>query len=191
MSGNELKLSRREYHPTHENLPYGKFSDVWLKTIEEERYYNMEKIASFTVDHRLLDPGIYVSRRDGDITTYDLRTRKPNAGSYMDNVTMHTVEHLFATFVRNSSIKDSVIYFGPMGCRTGFYLLVRGESDETVLSIVLDVLEKICAYDGPVFGASEIECGNYRELELNRGKEECAKYLEVLKSKVNDFKYRT
>ena len=134
----------------------------------------MEKIASFTVDHRLLDPGIYVSRRDGDITTYDLRTRKPNAGSYMDNVTMHTVEHLFATFVRNSSIKDSVIYFGPMGCRT-----------------VLDVLEKICAYDGPVFGASEIECGNYRELELSRGKEECAKYLEVLKSKVNDFKYRT
>ena len=75
--------------------------------------------------------------------------------------------------------------------KCGKRLPIDGESDETVLSIVLDVLEKICAYDGPVFGASEIECGNYRELELKRGKEECAKYLEVLKSKVNDFKYRT
>lgn len=149
----------------------------------------MEKIASFTVDHRKLDPGIYVSRRDGDVTTYDLRTRKPNNGDYMDNVTMHTVEHLFATFVRNSDIKDNVIYFGPMGCRTGFYLLVRGESDEKVLSVVFEVLEKICAYEGEVFGASEIECGNYRELELSCGKNECRRYLEVLRSRTNDFKY--
>lgn len=149
----------------------------------------MEKIASFTVDHRKLDPGIYVSRRDGDVTTYDLRTRKPNNGEYMDNVTMHTVEHLFATFVRNSDIKDNVIYFGPMGCRTGFYLLVRGESDEKVLSVVFDVLEKICAYEGEVFGASEIECGNYRELELSCGKSECRRYLDILRSRTNDFKY--
>lgn len=151
----------------------------------------MEKIASFTVDHTLLEPGIYVSRRDGDITTYDLRTRKPNAGDYMDNVTMHTTEHMFATFIRNSDIKDSVIYFGPMGCRTGFYLLVRGDDDQKVLETVKDVLRRITEYEGEVFGASEVECGNYRELELERAKTECARYLAVLEGKVNDFRYRT
>ena len=98
----------------------------------------MQKIASFTVDHNLLDPGIYVSRRDGDITTYDLRTRKPNCGDYMDNLTMHSVEHLFATFVRNSEIRDSVIYFGPMGCQTGFYFLFDGGklTDEQAINMV-------------------------------------------------------
>ncbi len=150
----------------------------------------MEKIASFTVDHNLLDPGIYISRRDGDITTYDLRTRKPNAGDYMDNITMHTVEHMFATYIRNSDIRDNVIYFGPMGCRTGFYLLVRGEDDCRVLDVVLDVLGKIIAHDGEVFGASAVECGNYRELDLAYAKTECAKYLAVLESKENDFLYR-
>ena len=85
----------------------------------------MKKIASFSVDHTILDEGIYVSRVDGDITTYDLRTRKPNAFSYMDHSTMHTLEHMFATFVRNSEIASDVIYFGPMGCQTGFYLLIR------------------------------------------------------------------
>lgn len=150
----------------------------------------MQKIASFTVDHNLLEPGIYVSRRDGDITTYDLRTRKPNAGDYMDNITMHTVEHMFATYIRNSEIKDSVIYFGPMGCRTGFYLLIRGEDDNKVLEVVLDVLKKIIAHEGEVFGASAVECGNYRELELERAKVECRRYLGVLENKVNDFKYR-
>lgn len=151
----------------------------------------MEKIASFTVDHTLLEPGIYVSRRDGDITTYDLRTRKPNAGDYMDNVTMHTTEHMFATFIRNSDIKDSVIYFGPMGCRTGFYLLVRGNDDQKVLETVRDVLRRITEYEGEVFGASEVECGNYRELELEKAKTECARYLAVLEGKVSDFRYRT
>ena len=90
----------------------------------------MKRIASFTVDHDKLGPGIYVSRRDGDVTTYDLRTRKPNAGEYMDNRTMHSVEHMFATFIRNSEIADSVIYFGPMGCQTGFYLLTRDVPDK-------------------------------------------------------------
>ena len=151
----------------------------------------MDKIASFTVDHNLLDPGIYISRRDGDITTYDLRTRKPNAGDYMDNITMHTVEHMFATYIRNSEIRDNVIYFGPMGCRTGFYLLVREEEDCRVLEIVLDVLAKIIAHDGEVFGASAVECGNYRELDLGSAKTECKKYLAVLQNKENDFRYRT
>ncbi len=149
----------------------------------------MERIASFAVDHDLLEPGIYVSRRDGDVTTYDLRTRKPNAGDYMDNRTMHSVEHMFATFIRNSDIADSVIYFGPMGCQTGFYLLTRDVPDEKVLETVTDVLRKILAYEGPVFGASRKECGNYRNLDLGDAKRECARYLAVLESKTNDFRY--
>ncbi|MBQ2544940.1 MAG: S-ribosylhomocysteine lyase [Clostridia bacterium] len=149
----------------------------------------MERIASFTVDHDLLTPGIYVSRRDGDITTYDLRTRTPNAGDYMDNRTMHSVEHMFATFVRNSAIRDAVIYFGPMGCQTGFYLLTRGVPDEVVLTVTKDVLRQILAYEGPVFGASRKECGNYRNLDLGDAKRECARYLAVLESKNNDFRY--
>ena len=83
----------------------------------------MERITSFTVDHDLLEPGIYLSRVDGDVTTYDLRTRKPNMGDYMDNLTMHSVEHMVATHIRNSELRDDVIYFGPMGCQTGFYFL--------------------------------------------------------------------
>ena len=150
----------------------------------------MKKIASFTVDHDLLDPGIYVSRVDGDLTTYDLRTRKPNGGDYMDSTTMHTVEHMFATYVRNSEIKDQVIYFGPMGCRTGFYLITRGVSNEKVLEVTLDVLGKIISHEGEVFGASRVECGNYLDLDLSTAKRECEKYLAVLENKENDFKYR-
>jgi S-ribosylhomocysteine lyase len=150
----------------------------------------MKKIASFTVDHDLLDPGIYVSRVDGDLTTYDLRTRKPNGGDYMDSTTMHTVEHMFATYVRNSEIKDEVIYFGPMGCRTGFYLITRGVSNEKVLEITLDVLGKIISHEGEVFGATRVECGNYLDLDLSTAKRECEKYLAALENKENDFKYR-
>ena len=150
----------------------------------------MKKIASFTVDHDILDPGIYVSRVDGDLTTYDLRTRKPNGGDFMDSRTMHTVEHMFATYVRNSEIKDSVIYFGPMGCRTGFYLITRDVANEKVLEVTMDVLEKIIAHDGEVFGASRKECGNYLDLDLSDAKRECENYLLILKSKENDFKYK-
>lgn len=150
---------------------------------------NIQKIASFTVDHDKLTPGIYVSRIDGDITTYDLRTRTPNAGNYMDNRTMHSVEHMFATFVRNSEIASDVLYFGPMGCQTGFYLLVRNAVNEKVLSVVMDVLEKILRYEGEIFGASQKECGNYRNLSLSDAKKECKAYLTALKEKTNDFKY--
>ena len=86
---------------------------------------NLTRIASFAVNHDLIEEGIYISRIDGDVTTYDMRTRRPNMGDYMDNLTMHSFEHMFATYVRNSEISESVIYFGPMGCQTGFYLLVR------------------------------------------------------------------
>ncbi len=149
----------------------------------------MEKIASFTVDHNKLEAGIYVSRRDGDITTYDLRTRKPNCGQYMDNRTMHSVEHLFATMVRNSRIRDRVIYFGPMGCQTGFYLLTRDVPDREVLEVTLEILEDIVRYEGEMPGNTAVECGNYQNLSVADAKKECAAYLAVLRSKTNDFLY--
>ena len=151
----------------------------------------MERITSFTVDHDLLEPGIYLSRVDGDVTTYDLRTRKPNMGDYMDNLTMHSVEHMVATHIRNSEIRDDVIYFGPMGCQTGFYLLIRNADHRQVLAVLKQVLREILAYEGPVYGASPKECGNYRNLDLNAAKIECRRYLDVLESNPNiDFKYR-
>ena len=150
---------------------------------------DVKRITSFTVDHDKIDSGIYVSRIDGDIVTYDMRTRRPNGGDYMDNLTMHTFEHMFATYVRNSDIADSIIYFGPMGCRTGFYLLVRGEDNETVLKTVIETLEKIVNHNGPVFGAARRECGNYRGLRLSSAKTEAERYLSVLKSRKNTFEY--
>ena len=151
----------------------------------------MERITSFTVDHDLLEPGIYLSRVDGDVTTYDLRTRKPNMGDYMDNLTMHSVEHMVATHIRNSELRDDVIYFGPMGCQTGFYLLIRNADHRQVLAVLKQVLREILAYEGPVYGASPKECGNYRNLDLNAAKIECRWYLDVLESNPNiDFKYR-
>ena len=151
----------------------------------------MERITSFTVDHDFINKDIYISRIDGDITTYDLRTRIPNAGDYMDNLTMHSLEHMFATYVRNSAISHNVIYFGPMGCRTGFYLLVRNESPETVLEVVLQTLESIVRHDGEMFGASRKECGNYRELSLEAAKKEAEAYLAQLNSRKHSFKYPT
>ena len=150
----------------------------------------INKIASFTVDHDLLTEGIYVSRIDGDITTYDLRTRVPNGGDYMDNLTMHSVEHMFATYVRASEISDDVIYFGPMGCQTGFYLLVRNADNSRVLSVVMDVLGKIVNHSGEMFGAVRRECGNYKNLDLSAAKRECKRYLDILTSKENDFLYK-
>ena len=151
----------------------------------------MQKITSFTVDHDYIQKDIYISRIDGDVTTYDLRTRIPNAGDYMDNVTMHSVEHLFATYIRNSDIGGSVIYFGPMGCRTGFYLLVRDLPAERVLEAVISVLKSIVAHDGKMFGASRKECGNYRELDVGAAKKEAQAYLDALLSKNHDFEYPT
>ena len=147
------------------------------------------RIASFSVDHDYITPGVYISRIDGDVVTYDLRTRRPNAGDYMDNVTMHTVEHLFATYVRSSEIGDRVLYFGPMGCRTGFYLLVRDEEPTTVYRIVRETLARIVAHTGEVFGASRKECGNYLELDLASGVREARAYLAALPDGKTDFSY--
>lgn len=138
------------------------------------------RITSFETDHDKIVPGMYISRIDGDLTTYDLRTRVPNGGDYFDDCTMHSVEHMMATYLRNSDIKEDVIYFGPMGCRTGFYLIVRNLPPETVLREVITALKKTVAHRGAVFGASRKECGNYLCLDLASAQEECSRYLAVL-----------
>ncbi len=150
---------------------------------------NIKKITSFTVDHRYIVPGIYVSRIDGDVTTYDMRTRRPNCGNYMSDLTMHSFEHMFATYVRNSSIADDVLYFGPMGCQTGFYLLIRNVDNGNVLEVVLETLKRIIEHTGEMFGCSEIECGNYRCLSVEAAREEARVYLEALEASENNFKY--
>ncbi len=149
----------------------------------------MNKIASFTVNHDKITEGIYVSRIDGDITTYDMRTRKPNMGDYIDNLTIHSFEHMFATYVRNSEKGNKIIYFGPMGCQTGFYLLVRDESNDSVLTLVKDVLNKIISHNGEIFGNTREECGNYRNLNLEAAQIEAKRYLQILNSKEVTFKY--
>ena len=152
---------------------------------------NVRRISSFSVDHDLIDEGIYVSRIDGDITTYDMRTRKPNMGDYMDNITMHSVEHMFATYIRNSGIGGDIIYFGPMGCRTGFYFLVRDADNAKVLDEVKSVLAKIAFDSTEMFGASRVECGNYIELSLDAAKIEAKRYLDALNSREQSFLYNT
>ena len=157
----------------------------------EENAVKMERIKSFEINHNVLTPGFYISREDGDVITYDLRTRKPNAGDYMTNAAMHSLEHMFATMVRNSRITDEVVYIGPMGCQTGFYLLVRKSiTPAEVFEITKEILAQIIEYEGPVFGASAIECGHYENLSLADAKAECEKYLEVLKNQTNmEFTY--
>jgi len=147
----------------------------------------MKRITSFSVDHDYIVPGVYLSRIDGDITTYDLRTRRPNCGEYMDDVTMHTVEHMLATFFRNSEIADQVIYFGPMGCQTGFYLLIRNADHTQVLNILRQSLAKTIEHEGSVFGASRKECGNYQSLNLDCAKKECSAYLAAIRDWTKDM----
>ena len=140
----------------------------------------MERIASFCVDHTKLEKGVYVSRIDGDITTYDIRMRKPNVEEVMDNGAIHTIEHLFATFARNCEYKDSVIYFGPMGCRTGCYFLTRNLDNATVLSIIKDAFRFIADFEGEIPGSSAVECGNYRDHNLELAKKEAREFIKIL-----------
>ena len=141
----------------------------------------MERITSFCIDHNVLTPGIYLNRVDGNVFTYDLRFKAPNKGDYLHTVSMHTVEHLFATVVRNSPYKDKVVYFGPMGCRTGFYLLLFDTPDvNDAKKIVTECVEKCLLLD-TIPGSKKIECGNYRSHNLKNAKEELAKYLAILK----------
>ena len=155
----------------------------------------MKKIASFTVNHLTLLPGLYVSRKDlvnkEIITTFDIRITRPNFEPVIDNPALHAIEHLGATFLRNhEGWKEKVIYFGPMGCQTGFYLLVRNADNDETLAVVKSVLSKIVNHDGEMFGAVRRECGNYKNLDLACAKAECKRYLDILTSKENDFLYK-
>lgn len=140
----------------------------------------MERIASFCVDHTRLERGMYLSRQDGDIITYDIRMKKPNGGEYLAVPALHTIEHLFATYARNSRYGSGVVYVGPMGCRTGFYLLTRGLTHQQAIQLVQDSMAFIAAYEGEIPGATEPECGNYREQDLSGAKAEAAAMMSVL-----------
>ena len=147
----------------------------------------MEKIASFTIDHLKLLPGIYVSRKDRigcqTITTFDLRMTRPNIEPVMDTAQVHAIEHLGATFLRNHpEYKDRTIYFGPMGCRTGFYLLLTGDLlSKDIVGLVTEMFEFIRDFEGEIPGACAKDCGNYLDMNLNMAKYAANKYLiEVL-----------
>lgn len=141
----------------------------------------MQTIASFTVNHDILEKGIYLSRVDGDIVTYDIRMKKPNGGVYLSNGASHTFEHLFATYARNSNISDYVIYIGPMGCRTGFYILLRDRVSHTqVINLVKEAFSFIAQYSGKIPGSQKHECGNYLEHDLDGAKNVALDMLKVL-----------
>ena len=152
----------------------------------------MKTIASFTVNHDILEKGIYVSRIDGDAVTYDIRMKRPNQGDYLSTGGMHTIEHLFATYARNSALSSEVIYVGPMGCRTGFYLIVRDSVDKTqVLELVRDSMRFICSFEGEIPGSRKKECGNYLDHNIEEAKEVAKDMLKVLEHwKEEDFRYR-
>ena len=143
----------------------------------------MERIASFQVDHNKLVPGLYLSRRDGEVTTFDLRFKKPNTGDLLTNAEMHSVEHVIATLLRNSRARDAVIYFGPMGCQTGFYFLFdsRQLTDADAVELLKETFAAGAAFDGPMPGKSAAECGNYINLDVELAKKQCAFYSEIIR----------
>lgn len=146
----------------------------------------MEKIASFTIDHLRLEPGVYVSRQDKigaeTVTTFDLRITSPNDEPVMNTAEIHAMEHLGATYLRNEpQWGNRVIYFGPMGCRTGFYLLLAGDlQSRDVLPLVRDCFHFIAQFDGPIPGASPRDCGNYLDLNLPMARYWAARYATLL-----------
>lgn len=145
----------------------------------------MKKIASFTINHLELLPGLYVSRkdtRDGvTVTTFDLRFTAPNREPVMDTAALHTIEHLGATFLRNSEAADDIVYFGPMGCRTGCYLLMFGDlTSEAVADTVCAMCRFILSYEGKIPGAEAAECGNFLDQNLSMAKFHTARFLDEL-----------
>ena len=154
----------------------------------------MNKIESFKINHLTLDPGPYVSRRDkkGDctVTTFDLRITAPNREPVIDMPALHTIEHLCATYLRNCNKKDDIVYFGPMGCRTGCYLLMFGDLiSQDVYDLVIAMCDFVIGFEGDIPGASPIECGNYSEQNLNMAKYYIAKYKKDLINN-NNFEYK-
>lgn len=148
----------------------------------------MEKIASFTIDHLRLRPGLYVSRKDRigaeTVTTFDLRITAPNIEPVMNTAEVHAIEHLGATYLRNDPTwKDRVVYFGPMGCRTGFYLLLSGDlASEDVLPLVADTFRFIRDFSGEIPGASAKDCGNYLDMNLPMAQFYARRYVSVLET---------
>ncbi len=143
----------------------------------------MEKIKSFCVNHDKLKKGMYLSRVDGDAVTYDIRMTIPNGGVYLENDGIHTFEHLFATYVRNSEFAESVIYSGPMGCRTGFYFIIRDcVSHKSAIDLVKRAMIFIRDYEGEIPGVSRIECGNYLDHNLKKAKEYALDMAKVLEN---------
>ena len=146
----------------------------------------MEKITSFTIDHIKLQPGLYVSRKDAvgneTVTSFDLRVTNPNEEPVMNTAEIHTMEHLAATFLRNHpQWKERVLYFGPMGCRTGFYLLLTGDlSSEDVLPLIRECFAFIAAFEGEVPGASAMDCGNYLDMNLPMARYWAMRYSDLL-----------
>lgn len=152
----------------------------------------MKKIASFTVNHDTLEKGMYISRIDGDVITYDIRMKKPNGGDYLNMSAAHTLEHLFATYARNSELSDGVIYVGPMGCRTGFYFLVRDTiSHEQAIRLVQESMAFVRDFEGEIPGNKKEECGNYLDHDLLGAKEVGKEMWEVLKKwSEKDLQYK-
>ena len=152
----------------------------------------MEKIASFTIDHNLLQPGLYVSRKDTigveTVTIFDLRLTKPNGEPVMNTAEVHTIEHLAATYLRNDPAwKDRVIYFGPMGCRTGFYLLLAGDlSSKEIVPLMTEMWEFIRDFEGEIPGATPKDCGNYSDMDLPNAKAMAAHYLDTVLYGIGD-----
>lgn len=146
----------------------------------------MEKIKSFQVNHNTLQKGLYISRVDRDVVTYDLRMKTPNGGDYLDCNAMHTIEHLFATYVRNTALSDKIIYVGPMGCRTGFYFLVCDLQPGAVLHLLRETFRFIADFSGEIPGSRPEECGNYKAHDLPLAKKEAAAYLAVLQTCTED-----
>jgi len=145
----------------------------------------MERIASFTINHLKLFPGLYVSRRDQKenlvITTFDMRITAPNREPVIDMPALHTIEHLGATFLRNSEEKDNIVYFGPMGCRTGCYIVMFGDlTSEDVFELVIRMCDFIMDFSGEIPGAKPEECGNYSEQNLSMAQYYIRKYKEEL-----------
>ena len=147
----------------------------------------MRKIASFTVNHDKLKPGVYISRKDGDAITYDLRMKVPNSGSYISPKSLHTIEHLLATYVRNSKYSDEVIYAGPMGCRTGFYLIMRESvSADELIKLLKAAFEFTANFSGEIPGSKREECGNYLEHDLDAARSDARDYCKVLENVTPD-----
>lgn len=147
----------------------------------------MEKIASFQVDHTKFSTGMYISRIDDDIVTYDIRMVKPNGGVYISSPSLHTIEHLFATYARNSEFGRNIVYVGPMGCRTGFYLLTRGISHEDAIKLVREAYTFIADFTGEIPGCSAVECGNYLEHDLESARRDVLPLLDAIKDYTVDM----